>query len=537
MRWGSGGRTLWALAAIILVGTALRWTSAGRIAVWRDEAQFVAIASLPDPSAVIAFLYQHESHPPLYYLMGLSAREIFHTIEATMGVVSLAASVAAIALVYWLAAVSMSRLAALIAAAGTAFSIPLVLFSVQLRPYGLLSVVLLISHGSLWLFWIRRSRAWLVVWAIATIVLIYLHYLSILILAGQALIAVWLQWRGPTLPRPEFRQLTAYTAAVMAVCAPAFWMLAHQAVATAYPAVRPLRLLGPPSLLGRLAISYPFEILLPVLLGLAAVLALVRKRDVRLDDARALLLMPAPIFILFALLATYRSQFLTPHIVLTVAPVGMLLFGATVDAEFAAGRRLWAAFWLELGIGLAALSGLSVMGYTKTTIDLVAGTVAADAKPSDLIVLSPGAVGVSFNRYFGKPNSQVNYPYPGRIQVYPFNADFERVADPLAYQGAIDSINAAHATGRRVWFVADRRWLSDDFTAPRVLSRETFGGLGQADRARANQFYRHLRGRYGNPVLSAQENQEGPGMELLSVWLFAPAQPDAYAGQLRLTSE
>jgi 4-amino-4-deoxy-L-arabinose transferase-like glycosyltransferase len=511
----------WPLVPILAAGAALRWWSPGRIALWRDEAQYVAVASLPDPSAIVSFLYRHESHPPLYYLVGHAGRALSGTVEAPMGILSLAASLGAIVLVYLIAGAAFSRTAAAIAAAGTALSIPLALYSVQLRPYALLSVLLLLSHAGLWRYWTQRSPGWLLVWAVASVAALYTHYLSLLVLAAQLLVACWLQWRGPALPRPDRLRLGLHVVAVAVACVPALWLLSHQATATAYPALRPLRIEGPPLLLAGLSMSFPFEIFLPVLLGLAALVGLLRgRRPMVLDGARALLVAPAPIFLFLALVATYRSQFLTPHVLLVIVPFSMLLFGGYVTSLFAVGRRWPAALCFEAGLCLAVLSAFGAVGYTKTTVDLVARCVAAEAHATDLLLLAPGVIGVSFNRYFDKANSQINYPYPGKIAIYPFDRDFDQVAAPAALQMALDSVHAAYSAGRRVWFIADGRWLRPDQMAPTIVSRDSFGGIGQADRARVNRLDRYLRWLYGKPVREVAVGRGGPGPEHFAAWLF-----------------
>jgi hypothetical protein len=523
-----GLRRHWPLVPLLAAGALLRWHSAGRIALWRDEAQYVAIASLPSVEAIFSFLYRHESHPPLYYVAGHAGRALVGSVDGSMGVLSFLASSGAIVLVYAIAAAVFSRGAAVIAAAGTALSVPLLLYSVQLRPYALLSLLLLASHAALWRYWTARSSRWLAVWAVASAAALYTHYLSVLVMAGQLLVVGWLQWRGPALDGRDLRRLAGYGLALFAACLPAFWLLAHQATETAYPALRPLRLEGPPLLLLGLSMSFPFEVFLPILIGLAVLAGLAGgRRPGVIVDARALLAAPAPLFLLLALLATYRSQFLTPHVLLVIVPFSMLLFGGHVASQFAAGRRWRAAAWFEGGLCLALLSCFGAVGYSKTTVDLVAASVAAEARPSDLLLLAPGVVGVSFNRYFRGANSQINYPYAGRLELYPFDHDFDHVVDPTAFAGVLDSVHAAHAAGRRVWFVADGRWLRPDQPAPTTIPRDSFGGIGQADRARANRLDRYLRWMYGKPVVEFALGRGGPGPEHFAAWLFE--RPDSAA--------
>ena len=513
----------WPLGLVVVAGALLRWFSAGRIAVWRDEAQYLAVSRLPDFGAITSFLYQNESHPPLFYYLGHVAGRIFGSAEAPMSAFSFAASVAAIVVVYAIADAAFSRAAALIAATGTALSIPLTVYSVQLRPYALLSVLFLVSHAALWLFWSRRSRGWLGVWAAASLLALYTHYMTVLVLAGQAIIALWLLRPAPLRPG-ERRALFRSAAGAALLALPALWLLVHQAQTTSYPGLRPLELVGPPRLLLALALNFPFELALPLVLGLAiATGALSRASHARrlLSDPRSLLIAPVPVFLVLATLATYRSQFLTPHVVLAIVPLGALMLGCYVSFLLDSGFRLAAALWIEAGVALSALSGISSIGYSKTTIDLVAAGVAAEARTSDLLFVAPGVAGTSFNRYFEGSNSQVSYPYPGPLALYPFAHDFKRVSSNRALQMGVDSIERAYRNRRRVWFIADIRWIRPDLDAPAKLSRDSFGGIGQADRARVNRFDRHLRSLYGEPVMQLGAIYEGSGPEAFAAWLFA----------------
>ena len=74
---------------------------------------------------------------------------------------------------------------------------------------------------------LRRSRGWLLAWAAASVAAFYTHYLSVLVIAGQVLVASWLQWRGPSLARSDLRQLARFALGALFVCLPGLWLLAH----------------------------------------------------------------------------------------------------------------------------------------------------------------------------------------------------------------------------------------------------------------------------------------------------------------------
>src|SRR5688572_351386 len=132
-----------ACTTILLAAGLLRWFSSGRVGLWRDEAQFMEIARLPNAGAVVAFLLEHESHPPFYYMLGHVAGKVFGSVQSPMAMLAIAASLLSVYLVYALGVRALTRPAAIMASAATAVSAALIVFSVQLRPYALLTALAL----------------------------------------------------------------------------------------------------------------------------------------------------------------------------------------------------------------------------------------------------------------------------------------------------------------------------------------------------------------------------------------------------------
>jgi hypothetical protein len=524
----------WPLVPIVVAGALLRFWSPGRIAIWRDEAQYVAVASLPGYRAITSFLYDNESHPPLYYLIGHALKRVLGDVDLAMSLFALGASIGAIVVVYVIAVAAYSRLAGIIAALGLALSVPIALYSVQLRPYAFVALLFLVSHAALWRYWVRGNPAVLAVWVITTAATLHTHYMSVLMVMAEVSIVFWLLLHRVR-PVRGLRPLVVAGALAGLLALPLLTLLPHQAATTSYPALRPLEVDGPPRLFLAIGLGFPFELVLPLLLATAIVIAaLLRRRwaSQLVLDSRLLLIAPLPIFLLLATAATYRSQFLTPHVLMGAAPLGPLLFAGVIVTMHRASSRWGTAIWFEGGVLLLALSALLAEGYSKTTIDLVAAGIAAESDPSDLIFVSPGVAGTSFNRYFHLPNSQVNYPHAGRLVIYPFGRDVERVSSEASLRMGLDSIHAAWAAGRRVWLVGDIRWVRSDQPAPDDLPSDRFGGIGQADRARVNRFDRYLRWLYGPPLRQVGAVHFGSGPEAFAGWLFGgrPTLDTAMAG-------
>jgi hypothetical protein len=444
-----------------------------------------------------------------------------------MAALSLIASIAVVIIVYRIGVAAFSAVAGLIAAAATALSMPLVILTVQLRPYGLLSLLILISHGALWAWWTGRGDRWLRVWLAATVLLPYLHHVSVLLLAGQALVVLWLQWRASPLDRGRWRLLLGHAVLLGILALPAAYLLVSQSATAAYPSPKPFMLVRPFVALGVLALTLPLEVLLPLIVAAAALFGL-RSRSPSLHvfaGPRVLLTLAAPMFFVLATLATYRSLFLVPHLLLSVAPLGMLLAGAYVAGVAEAGHRWRAMVWAEILVVMVGIGLVFSTGFAKTNTDLVARSVAAASQPGDLVLLVPGAAGASFNRYFRRAASRIDFPYPGRLGVYRFDGDFARIADPAALQMARDSVHAAFESGRRVWLVTFHRWLNSRVPTPEVLVRDSFGGIGQADRSRANRLDRYLRWLYGPPESTMTTDSTLPGYEQLIARLYARRPP------------
>src|SRR4051812_32464555 len=57
------------VVAFSILGLVLRITMARRGGIWCDEAQFLWIVRMPTLPEMIDFLRDHESHPPLFYLL------------------------------------------------------------------------------------------------------------------------------------------------------------------------------------------------------------------------------------------------------------------------------------------------------------------------------------------------------------------------------------------------------------------------------------------------------------------------------------
>lgn len=506
-----------------MLGALLRIWSPGGIGLWRDEVQALHLAALPSMNAISHFLSLHESHPPLFYFVAHGIRELGGSMLLGMSVLVLVASIALLPAGWWLASLTGVRWAGALATTLLALSVPLAFFSVQLRPYALVSLAIVL--GSAFLLKALQSgiSKWRWLWAIATLVLLYLHHVGVFVLLAQLISGAYFTVRNGA-SRMEVRSWLVVLAVVALASVPDLLLLAHQSIAVSYPVFRPMSLIQPLAQMWGIVLAFPGELALGIV-G-AGTLLLMRpsgveqSQPVKRSDLPARFLSLVFLLVLCSLLlASYRSQFLIPHIVMAVAPMGMVAAGVAV-AQTAAERRKWLCTILAEGfLVLMGLSGVSFTGNGKTNTDLIAAYIAAEETSDDLLILVPAAFGSSFNYYYRGAVSQIDFPVVGRATLYEFDDDFKRVASMKALQVTLDSMRSACLAGRRLWLVTPSTWIVGG-EPPLTLTPDSAGGLGQPDFARANLLERRARQGFGPPVRIVNPDSMTGGSEHLQARLF-----------------
>jgi uncharacterized membrane protein len=478
----------------------------------------MVISSLDGYKAILAFLYQNESHPPGFYFIG-------HTLSADgMPTLVLLASVACIPAAWWLALELGSRVSAHVAAALVALSMPLAYYGTQVRPYSIVSLLTLVSAIALVRACKERQFLWRAVWAGSAVTLVYVHYVGFFVSLAEVCAALYVAWLVRS-SRIEVTRWTPTLAIAAALLLPAIALVAHQSQNAGYLAERPWTLLRPLGRWKELVVSFPGETLLPLCASLVTI------GRMRLDDVRARPvadreslavagLAVSWICLVVALtLGSYRSVFLADYIVLALAPLGMVLVGAATGQALERGRRLAAGLWLESGLACAFLGAFFLSGVMKTDVDLIARYIDAEALEDDLVLVLPGAAGLSLNVYLNRQLSQIDFPDPGPVRVYRFGGSVERTASLTALGASLDSIASSCKSGRRIWFVVPTTWRLQAHM-PLLLKSDSFGGFAQAERARANLLWQAARAQCGDPVRVVGPGRGTWGMEVLGAQLF-----------------
>ncbi len=511
------------LAAITIVGGLLRLWSPGRIGLWSDEVQFLNLSALPGYHAIVSFLVAHESHPPLLYFVAHALGSFTGNATASMGALSLAASIGLIPAVWWLGTLAGRPATGALSAALVALSVPLSFLGVQLRPYALFSLLLVVSAAAMLRAIGSRRTGWRALWIALLLLLLYLHHLAIFVVAAQVIIVVVVRQGDETFVAHAGRW-TPWLVGLGLAALPDLILLWHQSHVTGYLPAHPSGPLAPLGQFGRLGLTAPGELLLGLV---ASIAVLVRGGGVRrrqLADA-----MPEPVriiaamflaFCLCLIIMGYRASVLVEHLVLPFAPLGLVAAGALIVGSVTAGRRLAVMIWIQGSVVCVALSAIFSVGLVKTNMDLVARYIAAEATPSDLVLVIPGSFGPGLNQVEGIRASQIDYPFMGPVQLFPFDHFMERITDGAALAAALDTLRAARLAGRTVWLVQPASWMLEETMEPERA------GPAAAWRSRAGFLRDSLAANFGHVTQPIDTHYASWSTELVTLERFG-VQPEA----------
>lgn len=185
---------LWLATGVLLLAAAARLINAGGWSIWTDEGASLYLSSDPRLSAIVDKLTENH-HPPLYFAALGRWRLIAGEARIALRLPTILSGVLAAAVIYRLGADWFSRSAGLSAALLFAVFDIAIHYSQQIRHYGWL--VLAVALTTLLLLrWLRRpSWPLLLAYAVSVALMLYTHYLGVIMLAGQ-MIAGLVLWRG-----------------------------------------------------------------------------------------------------------------------------------------------------------------------------------------------------------------------------------------------------------------------------------------------------------------------------------------------------
>lgn len=179
-----------AVLVLTAVGAALRFATLDQQSYWYDEAVAVSIVegSLAD---VFRGVFDTESTPPLYYLLGWAWAHVLGTEEAALRSLSALAGTLVVPVAYAAGRSVATVRIGLAAAALAAVSPMLVWYSQEARAYALLT---LLGGTSFVLFVLARSdpsRRRLAWWAVVSALALATHYFAGFVVLAEAILLLW----------------------------------------------------------------------------------------------------------------------------------------------------------------------------------------------------------------------------------------------------------------------------------------------------------------------------------------------------------
>ncbi|MDB5095612.1 MAG: hypothetical protein JWM80_33 [Cyanobacteria bacterium RYN_339] len=507
------------LLALGFVALVLRLLYATRSGIWRDEALGIAVARLPGVLDVLAFLRDHESHPPLFYLMLRGWAGLVGASDLALVVLPVALGVLLVPAAYWVGNRVFSRPAGWLAALLAATSPILTEHAALVRPYSWLPLLGLGMAYALWRGLLGSGwRPWAAFGGLTALALLTHNYAWVVLAGLDGVALIWLMVGD----RRALGGLAAAHALAFAIFAPWLPAFVHQVLHAGH-APHPVSSPWIPLALvcktfSSLPNAWAGGLVLAALLGLVAVAA--RRADGPTRLAYGIFVgAPLLVFLVSAAGSAY-SDLLWPRTLLTVVPC--LLVGA--------GGAL-AALVPPRGLGVLALAAagvyaaiaLTMLALPKSNAREIAAAVAARVQPTDLVVISPEWMAPGFNYYFSPANRQLDYPHDGREAITPFDDVAGRMADPAAFQRAKATFAAQHAAGGRVWVVLDHQAVFPDYPRgdelPTDLRRTHWNAVGLY---RSAQLMGQLNALYGKPNKEIRSSGIQASAESYVAFLFAP---------------
>jgi uncharacterized membrane protein len=207
--------TYYALAAIILLGLAVRLWGLTDYGVWFDEAYHVQLVKLPTVGAMLDAVLSNPPSDPLYVLLLRPWTEMFGYGDTAIRRLSVIFSTATLPATYWLGRVLFDYRAGLLAALFLAVSPYAVELGQEAALYALASLTTTAALAAGWRWRVTGTRRDMVLYIVVGIVAIYSHYVVAVILVLFALLSLILS--------AEPRQVTTRA-----------WLLAHIAILAAW---------------------------------------------------------------------------------------------------------------------------------------------------------------------------------------------------------------------------------------------------------------------------------------------------------------
>jgi Dolichyl-phosphate-mannose-protein mannosyltransferase len=456
------------LTSVIVTLLVVRANHAGGL--WRDEAGMVQLARMPSVSDVFRN-FQHEAFPPAFPLTIRAYTNLFDSSDDALRIFGGCVGCLVVG-AFWINARMFRNDAPLVALGLLSLNSTFFEWGTTLRGYGLGSALAVLMFGSIGTLIqernLRRTLSALLICVAAVQVLLYNCVLLVAIGGAAAILAAF---------RKRFKEALA----VLGVCVIA--IVSFLPYLPAYIQARDWNILvrGAPTFyslwkhfevaLGNPGYSLP-AIWYCLAIGLAGVLIFrinVRKLPVNQNAVWFALIAcglgVAHYFVFLRVLGyTTSTWYYLALICVIIASLDLI------------ASKLCTTTWLRLariGFAVAALiiapfANWSAIMERLTNIDIVAQTVATEAKTNDLIIVTPWQFGISFQRYYHGPARWVTIPNITDHQLHRYDLVKAKMLSDRPIDDSTEAIRKTLLGGNRVWFAPGIN-LPDPGKGPLIL--------------------------------------------------------------------
>ena len=462
------------VAALFAIALAIRLSIAWSGGMWADEGFLLEVIEIPSWSGMLSFLHFHESHPPLFYAVMRLWAALVGNDDARIVLLPALVGALIVPAVYVAGRSIFNNRTAVIAAALAVISAPLSEHSSQVRPYGLMALLVLSSCVLMAKAIEKRTLKCWVLYAIATTLLVYVHNWAWLVVAGQHVtMAIMLGLRRiPARQDVIVRWVGAWTA-ILLCYAPWFSALAYQRAHAGHGPVI-LEGIAAKAEFGAYALFTLVQTMFParpehalvvslagIAVGAAALFAVKPTTESHFNSRIAVFAIAgvAICTLTLALVLSPTSNFFIPRCLVTLIPLFLLLFSRWLASGHSTVNRSRIVVQFAL-VGLLVATSVSrissLVSTPRSNAREAALAVMVNAREDDLLIVAPEWYAPSFNRYFTRKLHQIDYPTHDRTVRVDFANVWERVSHPMPLEQARLAIRQAALGGQRVWLVTGK---------------------------------------------------------------------------------
>lgn len=453
------------LTAVVLTVIALCLHGLNFFAVgglWRDEANSVTLALLPDMGSVWTAL-QHDSFPVLHYVVIRGWAQLFGAGDPSLRLLGLVVGILLVA-AFWYKNLRLdSRGAPLISLLLICLNPVMIRFLDAIRPNGLAALALVLSFTVVWLTVRQTDTKHLMTATILLVCCVQLLFQSAILVLALGIAAIVAAFYLGGVRR-------VLLVAVPFVCA-ALSLFPYRGhiqraaewapVAMAPPDSRELI----PGLLKAVNVPFPWMKWLWLVMVILAICGMIRgircastrqslnrERVARCLYCGLTMVLSIVLFVVFLAKGTGiapKAWHYIPVLVIVVAAAESMFFEMVTTFRRSIALMALAAVLTTATLGYA----VNLLQVRFTSMDMVAAAIAREAGPNDLIVLVPWFYGISFHRYYHGRAPWISFPTLRENSLHRFDLLKERMTRPETMADDLAIIMTTLQRGGRVWVV------------------------------------------------------------------------------------